>query len=139
MDEKIKSRMSFINYKVKTVILKENEKYINDGKPLPVKMDLSHKTNINKGNMKIDITVKIFNEAEKNNFPFYMEVIVEGFFSVEGDEVERFEVNGISLLYPYIRSIVSTYTANSNLPTLILPPINVMHYYKMSKENEEKN
>ena len=75
MYEKIKSRMSFMNYKVKEVILKENEKYINDGKPVAVKLDLSHSTSINEGNMKSDITVKIFNEAEKNNFPFYMEVV----------------------------------------------------------------
>ena len=75
-----------------------------------------------------------FERSEKG-----MDFIMEGIFSVEGEDVERFEVNGISLLYPYIRSIVSTYTANSNLPTLILPPINVMHYYKISKENEEKN
>ena len=73
--------------------------------------------------------------AEENNYPFYLKTVLEGEFEIEGDDIEKFEINGISLLYPYVRSIISTYTANSNIPTLVLPPINVINYYKNNKES----
>ena len=63
-----------------------------------------------------------------------MSVTIEGKFKTEGDDIEKFEINGIALLFPYLRSIISTYTANSNMPTLILPPINVGNYYKEHKK-----
>lgn len=33
--------------------------------------------------------------------------------------------NTVAILFPYIRALVSNYTANANVPPLILPPINV--------------
>ena len=87
--------------------------------------------------MKINLILTIFDKAEENNYPFYMKTVLEGKFALEGDNIETFEINGIALLYPYIRSIISTYTANSNMPTLILPPINVANYYKNSKKKKE--
>lgn len=138
MDKTIQSKLTFIDYQVKEVILKQNDKFINDGKPVDVKFNLNHFTDINNQTMKINLELIIFDEAEKNNYPFYMKIVLEGTFKVEGNSIERFEINGISLLYPYIRSIVSTYTANSNMPTLILPPINVINYYDHKKQTDYK-
>lgn len=133
MQNEVKSKLSFINYKVKEVILKQNDNFHNEGKPINVDFKLEHNTTISKNIMKINLIVTIFDKAEENNYPFYMKTILEGEFALEGDNIEAFEINGIALLYPYIRSIISTYTANSNMPTLVLPPINVANYYKNRK------
>ena len=134
MENEIKSKLSFINYKVKSVLLEQNDKFVNLGRPIDIDFELEHETDINNNNMKILLKLSIFDEAEKNNYPFCMKVSLEGEFIIEGENIEKFEINGIALLYPYIRAIVSTYTANSNMPTLILPPINVNSYYNKKKE-----
>ena len=137
MSNEVKNKLAFVNYNVKEVILKENDKFQNLGEPIAIGFDLSHKTITNKNNMKIILKTEIFKNAEENNYPFYMSVTIEGNFKTEGDDIEKFEINGIALLFPYLRAIISTYTANSNMPTLILPPINVGNYYRKHKENEE--
>ena len=41
----------------------------------------------------------------------------------------------MAILFPYIRALVSTFTANANVPPLILPPINVVNLIEnVSKE-----
>jgi len=50
-----------------------------------------------------------------NDYPFEIKVKILGIF----------ETNVIAILYPYVRAIISTYTAQANVPALILPPINV--------------
>lgn len=133
MSNEIKSKLSFINYKVKEVILKQNDGFKNPGEPIDVIFNLKHETIKNGSNMKIILKVEVFENAEENNYPFNMVVVLEGNFETEGEDIERFEINGIALLYPYVRAIISTYTANSNMPTLILPPINVGAYYNKQK------
>ena len=133
MSNEIKSKLSFINYKVKEVILKQNDSFKNTGEPIDVIFKLKHETIKNDSNMKIILKVEVFENAEENNYPFNMCVTLEGNFETEGEDIERFEINGIALLYPYVRAIISTYTANSNMPTLILPPINVGAYYNKQK------
>ncbi len=133
MSNEIKSKLIFIDYKVKEVILRRNDNFESDGSPVDVAFDIKHKTVKKDNDMKIILEVEVFKEAEEKNYPFYIKVILEGNFETEGEDIERFEINGIALLYPYIRAIISTYTANSNIPTLILPPINVANYYKSKK------
>ena len=144
MNSDIKSKLCFINYSVNKVILEKNNEFQKTDKPIEVDFNLEHKTIFNNSNNKMNIILdlKVFDNAKINNFPFYMNINLEGEFITEGDNIEAFEINGIALLYPYIRSIVSTYTANSNIPTLILPSINVAAYYennKKKKNNQNPN
>ncbi|MCI8699748.1 MAG: hypothetical protein HFJ47_00200 [Clostridia bacterium] len=133
MDKVVKSKLRFINYQIKEVVLKQNDKFTNDKEEIDIDFDLKHTTNISDNRMKIKLEIIVFDEAEAKNYPFYMKTVLEGNFAIEGEDIEKFEINGISLLYPYVRAIISTYTANSNIPTLILPPINVIEYYKKRK------
>lgn len=139
MQNEVKSKLSFINYKVKEVILKQNDSFHNTEKPIKIEFNIEHETNISNNKMKIKLIVTVFDNAEENNYPFYMKIVLEGDFVVEGENIAMFEVNGIALLYPYIRAIISTYTANSNIPTLILPPINVANYYQKHNKTKKEN
>ena len=54
-------------------------------------------------------------------------------------KIKDFEANAIAILFPYIRAIISTYTANANVAPVIIPPMNINVYLrkKYSEENKQ--
>ncbi len=85
--------------------------------------------------MSIVLNVDIFKGVE--DAPFYMEIEIIGYFELQGeDDITRYEANAIAIMYPYLRAIVSTYTASANIAPVILPAINVN---AMLKRNKEEN
>lgn len=125
------SILEFKNYIVKSVEFKINEEYDGDSVDLDFKMKAGYKfLNDSMNEFSTLIEVMIFEEALSNNYPFTMKLEVEGFFKVNSDDEnvinDMVTKNSISILFPYVRSLVSTYTANSNINTLVLPPINVL-------------
>lgn len=136
--KEIKSNLIFKGYTVDEVYFKINENFDNSK---TVKIDFDIDDNIEFDNessqMSVELKLEVFKEMKKNNYPFSINVTLTGFFKTNGDNIEVFRPNAIAILYPYLRSIVSTYTANSNVSTLILPPINVVKYIE-SKKNKSK-
>jgi|GEM_PF-328419 len=99
-----------------------------------VEIDFNIKINIeyNKNDQSMfttELEVDVFKDSIIKNYPFEMKVILVGEFEVRESGIcqieDLAEKNSVSILFPYIRSLISTYTANSNVNTLILPPINV--------------
>ena len=133
--DKYKSKLIFKKYIVDEIVFKYNKEFKN--KPVEIIFDIFKKINYeNDKQMNVSLKVKIFEENEK--YPFYMMVSITGFFEIENnDEGINFEPNAIAILYPFIRSIVSTYTASANVMPLILPVINVNKYLedKQIKDN----
>ncbi len=120
--DKYKSKLIFNKYIVKEIKFEYNENF--KEKPVEIVFDINKDINYINKEMIIDLKVDIFEKNDK--YPFYMSVSIRGFFTVENnDENINFEPNAIAILYPYIRSIVSTYTAEANIMPLILPVINV--------------
>lgn len=136
--KEIKSNLIFKGYIVDEVFFKINENFDNSK---TVKIDFDIDDNIEFDNessqMSVELKLEVFKEMKKNNYPFSINVTLTGLFKTNGDNIEVFRPNAIAILYPYLRSIVSTYTANSNVSTLILPPINVIKYIE-SKKNKSK-
>ena len=116
--EKYKSMLIFQKYVVDKVIFERNNDF-----------DFSQKA-------KIEFSINKKTDKTENNYPFEMEVSITGFFEIENDSKEiDFEPNAIAILYPYIRAIVSTYTASANVSSLILPVINVNKLIEDQEEN----
>lgn len=122
--EKLKSMLIFDKYIVNKIEFIINEKYDSDEKP-NVQFSISKEVNKVENKMKVTLDVRIFEDAQKNNYPFEMNIKLTGFFIVENETKINLEPNAIAILYPYVRAIVSTYTACANVNSLILPPINV--------------
>lgn len=133
--DKYKSKLTFNKYIVKSVNFDYNENF--KEKTLDILFDIDKNIKyINDNNMIIDLAVQIFENSEK--YPFSMNVVVRGFFTIENnDENINYEANAIAILYPYVRTIVATYTANANIMPLTLPIINVNSMIR-EKENIEK-
>lgn len=133
--DKYKSMLIFQKYVVDKVVFERNNDYDFNQKS-KIEFSINKHTEKNDNKMIVSLNTKIFENAKENNFPFEMEVVVTGTFEIENNSNEiDFEPNAIAILYPYIRAIVSTYTANANLNALILPTINVNKLIKDQEEN----
>ncbi|MBV4438604.1 protein-export chaperone SecB [Clostridium tyrobutyricum] len=142
--EGIKSDLIFQNYEVEKIEFYNN---LNFDSKNNINIDFDIDSNINfsddNSGFLLRLSVKVFKDAIKNNYPFSMNLSVIGMFKLDTSNKEKIstfaEVNGVAILFPYVRAIISTYTANANVPPLILPPVNVINYLKSKKKNQKKD
>ena len=135
----IKSNLRFINYVVNEIRFKYNDQF----KMESVKIDFNVKKNIayNEQNNSAVVTldVNVFDDCVENNYPFSFYVRVSGFFEVTNleskDEKMLIEANAIAILFPYVRSLISSFTVNANVSPLILPPINVLKLFQKEQKD----
>lgn len=84
-----------------------------------------------------ELKMEIIN-TEEHPFPVDIKVSVTGFFkniSIPADQEDEFlRVNAIQILFPYLRSIVSTITTASMFPPIILPIIDVSQLFPEDQE-----
>lgn len=133
MGNKVESILKFENYIVRRVDFVINENF-SERNNVQLVFDINSKVKTDKNKLSILLETKIFENAEKNDFPFEMSIDVIGDFKISGGDSNKFIPNAIAILYPYVRAVVSTYTAQANVNPLILPPINVN---KLIEENNK--
>lgn len=132
------SSLKFIKYVVNKVNYVVNPNVSKEEK-WKLTFDINNMTRITeeKDKMQIDLKVELFKGVE--DAPFYMDVEIVGFFELGGeDDITRYEANAIAIMYPYLRAIVSTYTASANVAPVILPAINVNAMLKRKKEERKQ-
>ena len=75
----------------------------------------------------LNIRVTVFDNAEVNNYPFEIIADVTGVFFIEAEGSDRETIlrdNGMVMLLPYVRAMISQLVSLANLPTpVILPPL----------------
>lgn len=136
MSVKSESMLRFRDYVVESVEFKSNFKFSGEEKDLEFDINSNYQFEGDKFILALDL--EIFPNPEENDYPFNMKVSVIGLFDVkseasEKEKIDFAEKNSIAILFPYLRSLVSVYTANSNIGTTILPPINVVKYLQDKK------
>ena len=121
---KYESKLTFKNYIVKNISFENNEEFSMENN-VDVNFDIDADIKHLENNMFVTLIVDICKKIE-GNYPFIMHVEVKGLFEII-DNVDNinFEPHAIAILYPYIRSLITTYTSNANIMPLILPTINV--------------
>lgn len=138
--ESYESSMKFINYFVENIEFKNNLNF-EEGE---VSIDFDVSPEFLKGDDERDLIVvldvSVFKDAVQHNYPFEMNVRMVGFFRVEDEnnEVDKFKPNAVAIMYPYIRAIVTNYTANANVNPLILPVININALIRDKMKNKEE-
>lgn len=135
-----RSSLIFENYIVEKVNFEINLAYT--GKNVEIDMELDKQTEIDGDQFATILDLNLFPNHLENDYPFNMKVRLIGIFSIENEDNEKIresyiERNSITILFPYLRSIVSTYTANSNVGTTVLPTINVIKYLEEKKKGHE--
>ena len=139
--ENTKSSLRFIDYYVEEVQFYNNNFF--EEKSVELDFNISHSieyTQDENNTFLVTLNIVIFDNAKENNYPFTIKVSITGVFQTNIEDTKSIknfaEINSIAILFPYLRSIVSTYTANANIQPLILPPINVVNMLKENNEND---
>ncbi|MBC8581204.1 protein-export chaperone SecB [Zhenhengia yiwuensis] len=136
----IKSKLRFINYVVNKVEFYMNPKFTGDAVSLDFDIEREIKFLEDEDNtVLVKLEADIFPLAEYKNYPFSMKLEITGVFEIENNatEVEArglAETNAIAILFPYLRAMVTTYSANANVEPIIIPPINVLKMVNDKKE-----
>lgn len=122
--------IKFLDYRVSKVefYLNKTEKQSNE---LNVEVSSDKEVDKELKNMLVELNVEI---GDKDESPFFMSICLEGIFELSQDyldyDINLFYSNALSILYPYVRAIVSTYTAGANIKPVILPTINIKKMLK---------
>lgn len=140
--KEIKSSLHFIDYIVNFIEFHRNDDFEESTPNIDFNINREVDYLEDEDNtMLVTIEVTLFDNPKENNYPFSMKLNVTGIFELENialDKRESFaEANSVAILFPYIRSLITTYTSNSNVPPLILPPINVLKLIEKEKEKEK--
>lgn len=142
MEHKNTSFLKFRKYIVKEIHYRTNEAYKPDNEGVSLDFDFDTRSYFSEDNqeMEVELSTDIFKNAEEKNYPFEMSASIKGFFYMEkGDaKIKDFEANAIAILFPYIRAIISTYTANANVAPVIIPPMNINAFLRKKYSEESK-
>lgn len=134
------SQLIFSEYRIEKIHFALNPKFdFND--PIDIEFGLGAEIKILDDVSKaatISINCIIFKEPEDNNYPFTLEVKISGDFVFDGDiEDDKFlefcKTSGFATLFPYLRSAITGITGITNVPSLVLPLINVKNLYESMK------
>lgn len=143
MDKNVVSKFNFINYKITKLNYIDNTEFC-DENSVEIEFDITTKIGISEDNKnaKIELSLIIFDEPEKNNYPFSIEIVMEGYFMMESNYEEKVsknelyrycKINGTATLFPYLRAAVSDITRICNVTPLVLPLINIYNLVDRSK------
>jgi len=83
------------------------------------------------------LSVEIKNE-DNFKFPINLSVVIKGIFDFE-EAMNELEVNAflkhqaVNILYPYIRSMVTSTTTNAMMAPVVLPIIDAIHLFPEDK------
>lgn len=109
-----------------------NEGFKPDKEEITLETDLKAAVEINNNSAEVLMSVSV-GTLEDNNSPFMVGAELRGYFdyNLGEDESEHgfdsfLRINGVAILYPYVRSLISNITNLSNeYPGYNLPTINV--------------
>lgn len=137
------SKLRFENYFVKGLKFDINSEFESTDY-LELDIDFNQELELDYEQKKAIIVLecKLFENAIEKNYPFTLNVSLVGFFEFNSDLSEEqiinmLEVNGTAILFPYLRSIITTITSNIGIQPIILPTLNIvdMLRQKNNKDN----
>jgi len=138
----IESDFKFLGYQVNNISLTTNPLFQNSN-PIDLNFNFTVSAGTDAEERKVQVTLgtTLFPDANQNNYPFSLEVMITGVFQSEKnlsiEELERFgEINGTATLFPFLRSIIAGVCVNANFPAIMLPLINVYNFIEEQKKSK---
>lgn len=119
--------LSLVYYRVNELDFKFNES-VKPNTAFQIKPKIECKLAKKEETLFVNLTLKI-NEDISSPVPFSLRVMLAGTFKTsDGSPLEiidqKMQVSEVfSILYPYLRAIVSSVTVNLNIPAYILPSV----------------
>ncbi|TDQ68908.1 protein-export chaperone SecB [Methanimicrococcus blatticola] len=93
---------------------------------------------LNDKNFAVDLSVEILGNDSNSKKVIDLKICMEGYFELVGDLTEKeFEnnlnINAVSILFPYLRTAVSTISILSNFSRIDIPPMNIIQWFELEK------
>ena len=133
-EEKMEEVKLFLRqYYVSELNLKLNKDYKNTGDLISINPVISRKIEkIDDNSVVVNIKIEVKNEGNK---PFYGVIVIQGYFECKNwestEDGKDLVMNTTSIvLFPYLRQAMSTATTLLNVPTYVLPVVNVRKLFK---------
>lgn len=82
------------------------------------------------------ISIKLFCKVEVEDV-FDLELCLKGVFESGNIESKGVLPNAIAIMFPYLRAQVSLMTAQPNIPTISLKPVNINTLLEKQREQED--
>lgn len=142
--DKAECILQFVNYSVDEIVFINNSEF--DKEETELKLKFKHNIKEDDKEAKkyyVNIAMNVYDkdEHEMKDCPFQLNVSMTGVFKISNYEGIDDDVinkivgeNTIAILFPYLRSLITSITANANINPLILPPVNIISLL----ENEKK-
>ncbi len=143
MTRELESYLIFDGYTVSKMEFKRNYSF-DDNKEIELEFSFDGSVKISDDNRRalMELNCDILNDDFlEGKAPFYLQIGLLGKFELSVDDdkfnIEDFQLNGLAILLPYLRSIVTSFTSQAGIPPVILPPINVYNAFKMINSTKE--
>jgi preprotein translocase subunit SecB len=120
------SKFKFHGYRISKIYCEIKDTYGIKPEKMSQHIEVNHVIdNENSRIVVVNMNVRITSQTESILF----ELLIKGVFEAEKDMPEDlfktlYSVNAPAILYPYVRAIVSSYTAQANIPAVIPPLMN---------------
>lgn len=135
------SSLRFINYSIGDVLFKRNYDVVPEN--IELEFDFTAHVLVSEDKTKAEFKLECslfkedFNEGKD---PFYLFCTIIGDFECNGEfNVEDLQLNAMSILLPYLRSFITSFTSQSGIAPIIIPPINVYNYFSMVPKPLDEN
>ena len=132
------SKLSLLKYSVDKIFFEVNDEYdYSKAKEIKLNQDLNKTINkIDENTFKTTLIFKIYG-TEEIPVPFTLSISISGIFELEDWESEKnkqiAEKNTVAILFPFLRSLIATVTANCSVPPYVMPVINVNAFISDNK------
>jgi len=130
-----KSYMQFNGYEVNSIDFNLSQ-YYEDNKEFKISPSFG-KTVTDCGDNKYKVQLNFSLKAsDENPLPFNMEVLMTGKFTIsiesesEGLKETLLNENTVAIMFPFLRAIIASLTTTANIPSLVLPVINLVNVFK---------
>jgi len=134
----IDTGISFVKVTLTELNFKLNKNFQLPKKGVPVEIDVKTKNSFSpdKKTLVSTLSIKLFSTTK--NRPFSMKVTVEGTFTgASAEELKRFsKANAPAHLFPFVREIIGNTTMKTNIPPLLLPPLNISAMVALGKKKK---
>lgn len=135
------SNFRFKGYMADNIFFVINDEYIKDEDNLELQLEFNYDLDMDYENQKTILQLQciVFDECKENNYPFTLDVSLLGFFEFdkelnENEVYKMMELNGVAILFPYLRSIISNITSSAGIQPLVIPTMNISKLIKNKAE-----
>lgn len=135
------SSLKFKDYSIGNVIYKRNYDVV----PEDIELEFDFTAHVlisdDKTNARFKLDCTLFQEDfDEGKNPFYLFCSIIGDFECNGEfNVEDLQLNAMSILLPYLRSFITSFTSQSGIAPIIIPPINVYNYFSLKPDHSEES